>query len=1069
MVNASHRLLLRSLGIAALTLTLLAGCSKPKTAEEYISDAKADMKSGKVPAAIIALRNALQKSPTNAAARVQLAEAYIVMLDAVSAEAELTSAKQDGAQQSAIAKPLAEAELLQGDPEKVLSNTTIDDHFSAPLKASLLSERAKAQMRLGRLDDAHETLIAALSADANSSDALSTMAEYDLAQGNVEAAEGHLAAAQQKAPNDPDLLMLQGIVAIAKRDFASAEQAFQQVLKVEAWNSLVRARLARVEIAEQKFKEADADLAIVLKTSPKSPLANYLRALSDFEAKDYKSALSYSQNALGFAKDYAPALKIAGAASYALNQLEQADSLLSHYGFLVPDDVPARKLLATVEMRLGRNQEAVKTLTPAIAKSDGKSESDAELLALMGTATARSGDLLEATEYFKRAVKSQPENPRLRAELGITQVSAGETDAGIDELEKASEQDPNAVAPEVALIRSYLAAKQYDKALELAHRLETGHPSDLLGFDITGLIYAIEGQNDKAEAEFLKARALKPGDFATLHNLAALAIKANKLDLATNYYNEVLKANPKDTRAYMALADIAMRAAKPQEAETELKKALEIKPDDVNPRVGLGRLYLSEGKARDALNIVQPALAKDPHNVGVLDALGQAQLASGSADQALTSFRTWAELEPKSPAPHLLMADAYLTMGNLDAALAERKEAVSLDPKNVAMNLDLAQLLVNKGNSDAALQIVDDLLKDNPNDARVHEMDGLIAMAQDRIGDAVNAFQVAVHLQDNSLYRSRLAAAQATSGHPEEAEKTLQPLIDANPKDINARLALVQIYTSANELDRASNQVEEILKLSPDNPAARMAKARILMAKNDLTGAQSVIEGMEKDYPRSDEAAQMAGLIALREKHGDEAITDFQHAMKLHDSSEIRIRLAAAEADSGHADEAEKTLVSWIDDHKDDLRARMTLAGIYLSAKQLEDAEAQYAEIVRQAPDNVVAENNLAWTLAQRDKNREALTHARHAAALAPNAPAVLDTLGMVLLQNRDTSEALQTLQKASTLAPKNPGIQFHLARALASSGDKEKARDLLNQLIASGQTFQERPEAVAFLKELGG
>ena len=172
---------------------------------------------------------------------------------------------------------------------------------------------------------------------------------------------------------------------------------------------------------------------------------------------------------------------------------------------------------------------------------------------------------------------------------------------------------------------------------------------------------------------------------------------------------------------------------------------------------------------------------------------------------------------------------------------------------------------------------------------------------------------------------------------------------------------------------------------------------------------------------------------------------------------------------AGHADEAEKTLTSWLDAHPDDNVIRSTLAQVYLGSNQYAGARDQYAEIVRQAPNDIAAENNLAWTLSVLGQKEEALQHARHAAAAAPDTPDVLDTLGVVLLQNGIPAEARTTLEKAAKSAPAAAPIQFHLAQALIETGEPDRARDILRSLLAGNQPFDGREQAQELLKQLRG
>jgi Flp pilus assembly protein TadD len=98
-----------------------------------------------------------------------------------------------------------------------------------------------------------------------------------------------------------------------------------------------------------------------------------------------------------------------------------------------------------------------------------------------------------------------------------------------------------------------------------------------------------------------------------------------------------------------------------------------------------------------------------------------------------------------------------------------------------------------------------------------------------------------------------------------------------------------------------------------------------------------------------------------------------------------------------------------------------------------------------------------------------ALAEAKRANEAAPNSAAVKDTLGMVLLARKETTEGLALIRSAAESAKDNPAIRYHYALALSQSGDVKAARDILVEVLGTPTKFDERPDAEALLKKLGG
>jgi Tfp pilus assembly protein PilF len=145
---------------------------------------------------------------------------------------------------------------------------------------------------------------------------------------------------------------------------------------------------------------------------------------------------------------------------------------------------------------------------------------------------------------------------------------------------------------------------------------------------------------------------------------------------------------------------------------------------------------------------------------------------------------------------------------------------------------------------------------------------------------------------------------------------------------------------------------------------------------------------------------------------------------------------------------------------------RLSLANLYLQARDEPAAIKQYEAVLAAAPNNVLALNNLAWSLRDRDGAR-ALTLATRAAELAPSASEVLDTYGWLLVLRNEPAKAIEPLQKAASVPNAPPAVRYHLAAALAGAGRGDDARRMLDELLAANAPFDERGDAEALRRKL--
>lgn len=877
------------------------------SAEEFIARARSATASGDFRAALVDLRSALAQHPENLTARLLYAEAFVDLGDGEAALTELHHAQLGGASELDMAKLRAEAELLAGKFEDVVKHTAEPpEAASTSLKASLMAVRGSALFALHQTESALAAIEEGLALDPHSLDPLIIGARASIATGDAATAHQRLAAAQAEAPDDAKVMQLQGDVAFADGDFAAAEEAYRQVAAAQPHNLVARTDIARVEIAADKLQEAIGSLDDLLADSPKNPNLNYLRALAAYRQKDFAAAQYYSMNVLAAAVDCAPAQLIAGAASYALGQYEQAGAYyLKKYVSNNPTDVTARKLLASLQMRLGEPAGAVEALSPALAHSND----DPKLLFMIGVAAARAGDMVAANRYLKQAVEKEPENSGLRVELGKTEVALGDAKAAIEEFETAVKANPQAFGPQASLFRAYLRAREFDKAMAVAQRVIQNQPNSPAGFNMMAAAYFGRGDREAARASFLRAREIRRSDVDANSNLAKFALADGKVDEARQYYLDILEENPKSAQTYRDLAALEIRAGRPAEAEADLARGVPANPEDPVAVAALALFKLAEGKSQDAFDTVQQVVPKWPRDPVLLDVLGRAQLALGRAGPAVSTFLDLVNVAPRAALAHRHLAEAYLAEGKPERAIPEATEAANLDPTNKSTKLSLARALVSGGQPADARKLIDDLRAGYPDDIAVNELDGIVASQQGRLLDAIGAFGRAVALADNGTDRRRLAQAQLAVGRTGEAETTLTTWLGAHPEDFETRKTLAALYMQGERFTEASKELAELIKKDPADALVATnlgrALARLGRAREALAYARRAVSLA----PDSAETLDALGTILSENGMAEEAVDSLDRAYRISPSrSDIQLHLAQALNATGKTSEARDVL-----------------------------------------------------------------------------------------------------------------------------------------------------------------
>ena len=147
--------------------------------------------------------------------------------------------------------------------------------------------------------------------------------------------------------------------------------------------------------------------------------------------------------------------------------------------------------------------------------------------------------------------------------------------------------------------------------------------------------------------------------------------------------------------------------------------------------------------------------------------------------------------------------------------------------------------------------------------------------------------------------------------------------------------------------------------------------------------------------------------------------------------------------------------------------ANIRLAAIHEGRGEYDKAIAQYRSVIAVDPENVIALNNLAYALAERQHQpKEALSIAEKAYRLSP-APEVADTVGWIHHLLGDDGVAARWIDKAVADAPNAVDLRIHAAIVHAALNDLAKARLELQAAEKLDPRIDERPDVKALRARL--
>ena len=607
--------------------------------------------------------------------------------------------------------------------------------------------------------------------------------------------------------------------------------------------------------------------------------------------------------------------------------------------------------------------------------------------------------------------------------------------------------------------------------------------------------------------------------------------KAKTPDHAAAYYHFALAHMYEEQVATYGRSELANKAIE------EYRAAIEADPTSAYLTSGLAELYAKTGRIRDAVVEAQEIIKKNPSNLEArrllgriyLRSLGDMQAGSGSASVlklAIEQYEQIIRLQPDSMDDHLLLGRLYRLNNDLQKAESEFKIAVKLEPQSEEAVTTLAYLYNELGDTSRAAQVLSSV-PNTQRSAKLYSALGYTYEQQKEYKNAVESYRHAIELDRDNLDAIRgLAQNLLNDGQAEAALEQYKVIADANPEDAQTYVRIAEIYRKQGKFDlalenlkKAESMVQDSFEVPYNIAAIYQAQGRYdeaIPIMRDLLKKSEKADGKYSNGEKSNRAVFLERLGTIYRDQGNypAAIEPFREIValgsdeniergyqqiidtwreakewqkatdaakeavqKLPNSRDLKMVLAAQQADMGDADKALKDVRAMLKgDNKsnsDDRQVYITLAQMntrlrrfsdaeqaldkaeqlstkpddkqyvwflrgstFERAKRYPEAEEQFKKVLASDPDHASTLNYLGYMLADQNmKLDEALGYIRHAVDLDPSNGAYLDSLGWAYFRMGKYEQAEDNLLKASQKINTDPTVHDHLGDLYQRTG----------------------------------
>ena len=254
-------------------------------------------------------------------------------------------------------------------------------------------------------------------------------------------------------------------------------------------------------------------------------------------------------------------------------------------------------------------------------------------------------------------------------------------------------------------------------------------------------------------------------------------------------------------------------------------------------------------------------------------------------------------------------------------------------------------------------------------------------------------------------------------GDVEVAKGLLEVIVEAEPLNVDALVALGHSYWRLFQLQKAQEILEKALAIQPSNIMGLRALGLTMYSLANLERAKEVMLRCVALAPDSHQAWLTLGLVEQRQENLEKAEVAFRKALDLVPTY---------------------------------AEAMNNLGTIYLTQGNYSGARDLFLRAIREKPSLVDAYRSLSKLLRELGSDQEALIVLKRALRIDPKDPNGWNDLGGLYRDLMDTPRSIAAYRSAIEADPKHLDAKGNLSCILANDGDFRGAKDVCTNILST-------------------
>jgi predicted TPR repeat methyltransferase len=361
--------------------------------------------------------------------------------------------------------------------------------------------------------------------------------------------------------------------------------------------------------------------------------------------------------------------------------------------------------------------------------------------------------------------------------------------------------------------------------------------------------------------------------------------------------------------------------------------------------------------------------------------------------------------------------------GNFKAALDAYEGLLVENPGNAELLHLIGILHAQLNQTDLALTYINQAIEAEPN-AAFYNSQGNVFRRLNRLESAIKSYQKAIELKpDYTGAYNNLGLMHYQQKDFTLAKDAYSKALELSPNFVNALLNSAILCAHLGELEESREKLERAFELDAHNPKILGQLAQVYLSLNEPKKALIFFDEKLKTMPEDANTYYDIGLCLLKIEEYSDAIKSLEMALALQSPA-------------------------------DDLYHHLATAYLYEN-----DVEKALNYYFRQLEIKPLMESyyNIGVLLMNKNRSKEAITYLEHAASLDSAYFPVHVNLGALYLKHQHLAKAIEHYQIALSLHPEDAEIS-HILSALQKDKTPDAApKEYLQRLFDQYATFYEK------------